>query len=121
MSQPQFMSRVFPPMARYKLYERVDDPRFDEFYREGNEARLLTALLLTDMPSYTGLGLEIRDLHFEPAPNEHYTKLFVFEETDDSNVYPSKARFTDDYTWGTNDELFGRLRAVRVLSLIHIS
>jgi hypothetical protein len=93
-----------------------DDPRFDEFYREGNEVRLLTALLLTDMPSYVGLGFEIRDVHFEPAPNEHYTKPFVFEETGDSNIYPSKARFSDDYVWGTNDELFGRLTAVRVFA-----
>ena len=93
-----------------------DDPRFDRFYRAGNEARLLTALLLTDMPSYTGLGFEIRDVHVEPAPNEYYTKPFVFEETGDSNVYPSKARFSDDYVWGTNDELFARLTAVRVFA-----
>jgi len=93
-----------------------DDPRFDEFYRAGNEARLLTALLLTDMPSYVGLGFEIRDVHFEPAPNEHYTKPFVFEETGDSNIYPSKARFSDRYVWGTNDELFARLTAVRVFA-----
>jgi hypothetical protein len=93
-----------------------DDPRFDEFYRDGNEARLLTALLLTDMPSYVGLGFEIRDVHVEPAPNEHYTKPFVFEETGDSNVYPSKARFSDDYVWGTNHALFERLTAIRVFA-----
>ncbi len=93
-----------------------DDPRFDVFYRAGNEARLLTALLLTDMPSYVGLGFEIRNVHLEPAPNEHYTKPFVFEETGDSNVYPSKARFSDDYVWGTNDELFARLTRVRVFA-----
>jgi len=93
-----------------------DDPRFDEFYRAGNEARLLTALLLTDMPSYVGLGFEIRDVHHEPAPNEHYTKTFVFEERGDSNVYPSKARFSDVYVWGTNDPLFERLTAVRLFA-----
>ena len=93
-----------------------DDPRFDEFYRAGNEARLLTALLLSDMPSYVGLGFEIRDVHHEPAPNEHYTKPFVFEETGDSNVYPSKARFSDTYVWGTNDGLFARQTAIRMFA-----
>ncbi len=93
-----------------------DDPRFDSFYRAGNEVRLLTALLLPDMPSYVGLGFEIRDVHHEPAPNEHYTKPFVFEESGDSNIYPSKARFSDEYVWGTNQELFDRLTAVRVFA-----
>lgn len=93
-----------------------DDPRFDAFYRAGNEARLFTALLLTDMPSYVGLGFEIRDTHHEPAPNEHYTKTFVFEETGDSNIYPSKARFSDGYVWGTNEALFARLTALRVFA-----
>ncbi len=80
-----------------------DDPRFDLFYRAGNEVRLFTALLLPDMPSYTGLGFEIRDVHWEPVENERYTKLFVFHEEGDSNIYPSKARFSDDFIWGTND------------------
>ncbi|MFU8840687.1 MAG: hypothetical protein ACNA8R_08165, partial [Nitriliruptoraceae bacterium] len=93
-----------------------DDPRFDAFYRAGNEARLFTALLLTDMPSYVGLGFEIRDVSHEPAPNEHYTKLFVFEERGDSNLHPSKARFSDSYVWGTNQALFERLTAIRVFA-----
>ncbi len=91
-----------------------DDPRFDEFYRAGNEARLFTALLLPDMPSYTGLGFEIRDVHWEPAENERYTKLFVFREHGESNVYPSKARHGDKFIWGQNEELFDRLTALRV-------
>ncbi len=89
-----------------------DDPRFDEYYRAGNEARLFSALFLTDMPSYIGLGFEIRDVHVEPVENERYTKLFVFKESGDSNVYPSKARFGDEYIWGENDQLFGRLTAL---------
>jgi hypothetical protein len=93
-----------------------DDPRFDAFYRAGNEARLFTALLLTDMPSYVGLGFEIRDVSHEPAPNEHYTKLFVFEEQGDSNIHPSKARFSDTYVWGSNQALFERLTAIRVFA-----
>ena len=57
-----------------------DDPRFDAFYRDGNVLRLFLAFFLTDMPSYMGLGFETRDRHDQPAPNEHYTKLFVFQE-----------------------------------------
>ena len=91
-----------------------DDPRFDEFYEGGNEARLFTALFLTDMPSYTGLGFEVRDVHPEPVENERYTKLFVFRERGESNVYPSKARHGNDFIWGENQELFERLTALRL-------
>jgi len=90
-----------------------DDPRFDAYYRAGNEVRMFTALLVPDMPSYSGLGFEIRDRHDEPAENERYTKLFVFKEEGDSNVLPSKARFGDEYLWGENEELFDVITAVR--------
>jgi hypothetical protein len=93
-----------------------DDPRFDLFYRAGNELRLFTALFLPDMPSYTGLGFEIRDVHWEPVENERYTKLFVFHEEGESNIYPSKARFSDNFVWGTNDDLFARLTDLRVFA-----
>jgi hypothetical protein len=86
-----------------------DDPRFDEFYRAGSEARVFTALFLPDMPSYVGLGFEIRDVHWEPVENERYTKLFVFREEGDSNVHPSKARRGSTFIWGENDALFDRL------------
>ena len=91
-----------------------DDPRFDEVYQAGNEARLFTALFLPDMPSYTGLGFEIRDVHQEPVANERYTKLFVFRERGESNVYPSKARHGNDFIWGENQALFDRLTALRL-------
>jgi hypothetical protein len=93
-----------------------DDPRFDEYYRKGNEARLFTALFLPDMPSYTGLGFEVRDVHWEPVENERYTKLFVFREHGDSNIYPSKARFGSGFIWGENRALFERLTALRVFA-----
>ena len=93
-----------------------DDPRFDEFYRAGNEVRMFTALFVPDMPSYTGLGFEIRDVHWEPVENERYTKLFVFHEEGDSNVYPSKARFGDEFIWGENQALFDRLTELHVLA-----
>ncbi len=90
-----------------------DDPRFDEFYRAGNEVRLFTATFLADMPSYTGVGYEIRDVHREPVENERYTKLFVFKVAGDSNIHPSKARFGDEFIWGENHELFERVTALR--------
>ncbi|MGI9528785.1 MAG: hypothetical protein ACR2NG_03675, partial [Acidimicrobiia bacterium] len=93
-----------------------DDPRFDEFYRSGNEARMFTALFLPDMPTYTGLGFEIRDVHWEPATNEHYTKLFVFHEHGDSDIFPSKARFSDTYVWGENNALFTNLTRLHVFA-----
>ncbi|MDJ0790486.1 MAG: hypothetical protein QNJ71_01185 [Acidimicrobiia bacterium] len=93
-----------------------DDPRFDVFYRAGNEVRLFTALFVPDMPSYTGLGFEVRDVHWEPVENERYTKLFVFHEQGDSNIYPSKARFSDEFIWGENTELFNRLTRIRVFA-----
>lgn len=91
-----------------------DDPRFDDFYRAGNEVRMFTAVFLPDMPSYTGLGFEIRDVHDRPVENERYTKLFVFREEGDSNVYPSKARFGDEFIWGENRPLFERLTKLRI-------
>lgn len=93
-----------------------DDPRFDEFYRRGNELRLFTALFAVDMPSYVGLGFELRDVRWEPVENERYTKLFVFHEAGESNVYPSKARFSDTYLWGSNAGLFGRITELRVVA-----
>ena len=93
-----------------------DDPRFDEYYRAGNELRYFTALFLPDMPSYTALGFELRDLREEPASNERYTKLFVFWERGDHTVYPSKARQEGGYVWGTNTDLFENLTRIRLLS-----
>ncbi len=90
-----------------------DDPRFDGFYVAGNEARMFTALFLVDMPSYIGLGFEIRDVHLEPVENERYTKLFVFKEAGDSNLYPSKARLGEHFIWGENEALFGAITSMR--------
>jgi hypothetical protein len=89
-----------------------DDPRFDSYYLEGNEARLFLALFLTDMPSYTALGFETRDPHPQPWTNEHYTKLYVFEAEDESNLYPAKARY-GPFRWGRNGTLFANLTRLR--------
>jgi hypothetical protein len=87
-----------------------DDPRFDEFYLYGNEARLFMGLFLADWPSYQGLGFEQRDPHPKPAPNEHYTKLYVFhlEEGPKATHGP--------YQWGKNGMLFQRLLQIRQLA-----
>ncbi len=84
-----------------------DDPRFDRFYLDGSPLRLFCGLFLADMPSYMAMGFEIRDVHSEPAPNEHYSKLFVFHE-----VRGPKATH-GPYVWGRNAELFDTLAALR--------
>lgn len=84
-----------------------DDPRFDAFYLEGNELRLFLALFLPDMPSYMSLGFELRDRHPAPAPNEHYSKLYVFH----ADVGPKATR--GPYVWGGNEALFDRLARIR--------
>jgi hypothetical protein len=91
-----------------------DDPRFDDLYQRGNVVRSFVGLFLTDLPSYVALGHEIRDVHLTPWPNEHYTKLFVFHEHGEENVYPSKARRGLRYLWGKNGSLFGAMTRLRL-------
>lgn len=84
-----------------------DDPRFDAFYLHGNEARLFMGLFIADLPSYQALGFEQRDPHPEPAPNEHYTKLYVFHLDEG----PKATR--GPYQWGQNGTLYQRLLHIR--------
>jgi hypothetical protein len=84
-----------------------DDPRFDKFYVAGNEARFFIGLFLPDMPSYMGLGFECRDRHLAPAPNEHYTKLFVFK------IDGGPKATHGPYVWGKNEALFNNLLKIR--------
>lgn len=84
-----------------------DDPRFDEFFVGGSEVRLFIALFLTTMPSYMGLGFEIRDVHYAPAPNEHYSKLYVFQETEGPKATHGP------YVWGKNGVLFSTITRMR--------
>jgi hypothetical protein len=87
-----------------------DDPRFDGFYQTGNEVRFLMSLFLTDMPSYMGLNFECRDTHYEAAPNEHYTKLYVFHESDGPKAVSGPFQF------GRNGYLFHRLSRIRLFA-----
>lgn len=99
-------TRTFAPSFTVMTADK-DDPRFDEFYLTGNEARLFLALFLTDMPSYVALGFETRDPHPDPAPNEHYTKLYVFQ------LHRGPNATHGPYQWGRNGALFHRLTRLR--------
>ena len=90
-----------------------DDPRFDEFYRTGNLFRYFTALFLTDMPSYVGLGFEVRNLHETRGANEEYTKLYVFDIGDDRQ--PDKVTH-GPFVWGHNAEQFAAISQMRTFA-----
>lgn len=100
-------SRSFAPNFTIMTGDK-DDPRFDKFYVHGNEIRLFMAFFLADMPSYTGLGFEVRDAHYEPAENEYYTKLYVFHESTGSKS--TKGPFK----WGHNGLLFSNITRLRI-------
>jgi len=102
-------TRTFAP-AFVVITGDKDDPRFDEFYMHGNTIRLFTALFLTDMPSYMALGFESRDIHHERAPNEHYTKLYVFQES----LGPKATH--GPYVWGKNGALFHDVTCLRLFA-----
>ena len=99
-------TRSFAPNFTIMTADK-DDPRFDDFYLKGNEIRMFIGLFLTDMPSYMALGFEQRDPHPEPAPNEHYTKLYVFQLSEGKNATHDK------YHWGQNGELFHNLSELK--------
>lgn len=87
-----------------------DDPRFDKFYLDGNEIRFFIALFLSDMPAYMGMGFECRDPHPTPAPNEHYSKLYVFQMPDG----PKGTR--GPFVWGKNRALNYKLNRQKILA-----
>lgn len=95
-------NRAFAPNFTILTADK-DDPRFDKFYLAGNEIRHFLALFLTDMPSYMGLGFESRDVHPVPAPNEQYTKLYVF------HLDEGPKGTHGPYQWGQNHALYARL------------
>lgn len=118
VGSPQFMqhfrwyldilkTRDFAPNFTIMACDK-DAPRFDEFYLGGNEARLFTALFLTDMPSYMALGFECRDPHPAPAPNEHYTKHYIFSISNGGKAT------NGPYVFGKNGQLFHRLSRLRL-------
>ncbi|OAV44553.1 hypothetical protein [Lewinella sp. 4G2] len=77
-----------------------DDPRFDAFHHHGEVARMFAGLFLGRLSLYYSLGFAQRDRHFERAPNEVYSKLYVFqEERGDKAV-------SGPFRWGGNLDLF---------------
>jgi hypothetical protein len=99
-------TRKFAPNFTIMTADK-DDPRFDSFYLKGNEIRMFMGIFLTDMPSYMALGFEQRDPHPQPAPNEHYTKLYVFQLSEGKNATHGK------YEWGQNGKLFQNLTTLK--------
>ncbi len=99
-------TRKFAPNFTIMTADK-DDPRFDDFYLRGNEIRMFMGLFLTDMPSYMALGFEQRDPHPQPAPNEHYTKLYVFQLWKGKNATHGK------YQWEQNGGLFHNLSELK--------
>jgi hypothetical protein len=102
-------TRAFAPNFTLMTADK-DDPRFDAFYLNGNELRHFLALFLTDMPTYMALGFECRDPHPQPAPNEHYTKLYVFQEQEGPKATHGP------YVWGKNKALHERLVRQKTLA-----
>jgi hypothetical protein len=102
-------TRKFAPNFTIMTADK-DDPRFDEFYLKGNEIRMFIGLFLTDMPSYMALGFEQRDVHINPAPNENYTKLYVFQLSEGDKATHS------NYQWGQNGGLFSNLSTLKNIS-----
>ena len=102
-------NRKFAPNFTIMTADK-DDPRFDRFYLKGNEIRYFIALFLPDMPSYMALGFECRDTHPVPAPNEYYTKLYVFQEKNG----PKSTK--GPYKWGNNVALYDQLGRQKLVS-----
>jgi hypothetical protein len=102
-------TRTFAPCFTVMTADK-DDPRFDAFYLENNELRFFLSLFLPQMPSYMALGFEVRDPHPSPAPNEHYSKLYVFH-------YDEGPKATQGpYHWGQNVALFTQIQEIRMMA-----
>ena len=91
-----------------------DDPRFDKFYIDGNETRLFISFFLQSMPSYMALGFQTRDVHLQPAPNEHYTKLYVFQ------LDKGEKATQGNYVFGKNGPLFSNLTRLKIYADQHL-
>lgn len=87
-----------------------DDPRFDHFHHHGEAARMFTGLFLGTLPSYYSLGFEQRDRHFERAPNEVYSKLYVFQEKRGDKAV------SGPFVWGSNLPLFVQLNKLHTFA-----
>lgn len=87
-----------------------DDPRFDEYFRYGNIMRYFIGIFYTSLPSYYSLGFETRGRNLTRNLNETYSKLYVFNISDEAE--------TDKYTtgpflWGNNENQFREILRLR--------
>jgi hypothetical protein len=62
------------------------------------------------MPAYMALGYETRDTHPIPAPNEHYSKLYVFKEKKGEKATHGP------FVWGKNKDLYSKIERMRLLA-----
>lgn len=90
-----------------------DDPRFDIFYKKANHLRFFVGLFLLEMPSYMSLGMECRNLHLERGKNEEYSKLYVFQITDEADT--DKVTH-GPFVWGKNYSQFFEFEKIKNLS-----
>ena len=89
-----------------------DDPRFDSFYKKGNHLRFFVGIFLDIMPSYMSLGFECRNAHLERAANEEYTKLYVFQITEEAET--DKVTH-GPFVWGKNYEFFSEIESMKLI------
>ena len=110
-SKYYFLAKQNNFVANFTIFTAdKDDPRFDIFYLQGNDCRYFLATFFKFFPSYSSLGFEIRDLHPTPAPNEHYTKLYVFQ-------VPEGPKSTNGpYVWGANGTIFEEISQINLLA-----
>lgn len=102
-------TRAFKPSFTVITADK-DDPRFDGYYQTGNLVRYFVALFMSELPSYVGAGFELRGVNMERAPNEAYSKLFVFRISDPAET--NKVT-TGPYQWGKNRENFANITKMR--------
>lgn len=90
-----------------------DDPRFDEFYQKGNHLRFFIGLFLKNMPAYMAMGFECRNSHLTRGKNEEYSKLYVFQISDDKEI----DKVTHGaFEWGKNYQLFHEIEKQKLLA-----
>ena len=90
-----------------------DDPRFDAVYQTGNLFRYFVSLFMPALPSYVGLGFEVRNQHDQRGANEEYTKLYVFRIADEAQ--PDKVTH-GPFVWGQNVDQFMAISRMRAFA-----
>lgn len=102
-------SKQFAPTLTINTADK-DDPRFDEFYQFGNVLRYFLGIFYNGMPSYYSLGFEVRNQNLTRNKNETYSKLYVFNIKDDSEV----DKVTQGpFIWGKNEAQFFEILKIR--------